>query len=228
MTATLFLAFLVLMAAMVVALVARCLGLRTAFGLLAALSVWFVYVGSLAYFGVTRNTHMRPPGIIFLFIPVLLFLLGLFPAFIRSASGGRVALAFPLWVLLALQSFRAGVELFLHQLWIDGVVPKMLTFEGANVDIYIGFSAPVVAWFSTKGPIGRKVALAWNVLGLLALTNVVVRAVLTSPGPLNLIHAGIPNRLIGTFPFTFIAGFFVPLAVVLHLLALRALASNRP
>jgi hypothetical protein len=40
-----------------------------------------------------------------------------------------------------------------------------------------------------------------NVLGLLSLANVVARAVLTAPGPLNLIHAEVPNRMIGTFPF---------------------------
>ena len=71
-----------------------------------------------------------------------------------------------------------------------------------------------------------KVALAWNVLGLLALTNVVIRAVLTTPGPFNLIHTIVPNRMMGTFPFLFIPGFFVPLAVVLHVLAIRALSGR--
>lgn len=227
MIATLFIVFVALMAALVLVLVARCLTPRTALGVLAVLSVWFIYVGLLAYFGVTGNTHMRPPGVTFLLVPVLLFLLGFLPAFIGSAAGARVALAFPIWILLAAESFRVAVELFLHQLWIDGVVPKMLTFAGANVDIYVGLSAPLVAWFATKGRVGRRVAFWWNVLGLLALTNAVVRAVLTTPGPLNLMHAEIPNRLIGTFPFTLIPGFFVPLAVVLHLLALRALATTR-
>jgi hypothetical protein len=45
--------------------------------------------------------------------------------------------------------------------------------------------------------------------------------VLTTPGPLHWIHAEIPNAMIGTFPFMFIPGFFVPLAVVLHALAIR-------
>src|ERR1700757_2697996 len=31
---------------------------------------------------------------------------------------------------------------FLHQLWIDGLVPKMLTFASANVDIYWSVNAP--------------------------------------------------------------------------------------
>jgi hypothetical protein len=124
------------------------------------------------------------------------------------------------------QSFRIGVELFLHQLWIGGLVPKMLTFEGANVDIFIGATAPIAAWLSTRGQSGMKVALGWNALSLLALTNVVTRAVLTTPGPLNLIHTEIPNLMMGTFPFLFIPAFFVPLAVALHVLAIRAISSR--
>jgi hypothetical protein len=225
MIATLFLGFVTLMAAIVVALSARYLNGRTAFAIAVGLFVWLIYVGLLGYFGVARNAAMRPPGIAFIFVPVLVLLvlsiLGL-----RTSAGARVALAFPLWIIVGTQSFRIVVELFLHQLWIDGLVPKMLTFAGANVDIYVGVSAPVIAWLSTRGRSGRKLALIWNVLGLLSLTNVVSRAVLTAPGPFNLVHAEVPNLLIGTFPFMFIPGFLVPLAAVLHLLALRAIAST--
>src|SRR5271170_2736964 len=185
MTATLFLCFVGMTAAMVVALVARYLNGRTSFGVLAGLSAWFVYVGLIGYLGVVKNTAMRPPGIVFLLVPVVGFLI----FFIAKTSvAARVALAFPLWIILGAQSFRVGVELFLHQLWIVGLVPKMLTFEGANVDIYFGVSAPLIAWLSTRGRLGIRLALAWNALGLLALTNVVVRSVLTAPGPFNLIQ----------------------------------------
>ena len=221
MTATLFLCFVGMTAAIVVALVARYLNGRTSFGVLAGLSAWFVYVGLIGYLGVVKNTAMRPPGIVFLLVPVVGFLI----FFIAKTSvAARVALAFPLWIILGAQSFRVGVELFLHQLWIVGLVPKMLTFDGANADIYIGASAPLIAWLSTRGRLGMRLALAWNVLGLLSLANVVIRAVLTAPGPFNLIHAEVSNRMIGSFPFLFIPGFFVPLAVVLHVMAIRAVS----
>jgi len=223
MTATLFLGFVAMMAAIVVGLVARYLNGRTAFRVLAGLSAWFIYAGLMGYFGVLKNTAMRPPGTAFLLVPVLFFL---FLFIVRFSAHARIILAFPLWIILGAQCFRVGVELFLRQLWIGGLVPKMLTFEGANVDIYIGASAPVIAWLSTRGRLGLKLALAWNVLGLLALTNVVTRAVLTSPGPFNVIHAEVPNRMFGTFPFMFIPGFFVPLAVTLHVLAIRAIRSR--
>lgn len=218
MTPTLFLAFVAVMASLVFALVARYSNRRTALGVLLALSAWLIYVGLLGYFGVFRNTTMRPPGIAFVFVPVVVFL---FLFIVRFSAGPGMALAFPLWILLAAQCFRVGVELFLHHLWINGLVPRMLTFDGANVDIYIGATAPLIAWLSTRGQSGVRLALAWNVLGLLALANVVTRAVLTAPGPLNLIHAEVPNLMIGTFPYMFIPGFFVPLAVVLHVLAIR-------
>jgi hypothetical protein len=223
MIATLFLGFVAMMAAIVVALVARYLNLRTAFGVLAGSSVWFTYAGLLGYFDLVKNTAMRRPGIAFIVVPVIVFLLFFI---VRSSASARVALAFPLWIILGTQCFRIGVELFLHQLWINGLVPKMLTFEGANVDIYVGASAPLIAWLSTRGRLGMRLALGWNVLGLLALTNVVIRAVLTAPGPFNLIHAEVPNLMMGTFPFLFIPGFFVPLAVVLHVLAMRAISSR--
>jgi len=223
MTATLFLGFVAMMAAIVVGLVARYLNGRTALRVLAGLSAWFIYAGLMGYFGVLKNTAMRPPGTAFLLVPVLFFL---FLFIVRFSANARIILAFPLWIILGAQCFRVGVELFLHQLWIGGLVPKMLTFEGANVDIYIGASAPVIAWLSTRGRLGLKLALAWNVLGLLVLTNVVTRAVLTSPGPFNVIHAEVPNRMFGTFPFMFIPGFFVPLAVTLHVLAIRAIRSR--
>jgi hypothetical protein len=226
MIAALFIGFVVLMSAIVVALVARYLNLQTAMRLLAGLSLWFVYAGLLGYFGVIKNTAMRPPGIVFLMGPVVLFLV-FFTIFVaRSSRGEHLAMAFPLWILLATQTFRVGVELFLHQLWINGLVPRMLTFKGANVDIYIGASAPLIAWLSTRGRVGIRLALVWSVLGLLALTNVVIRAVLTAPGPFNLIHAEVSNQVFGAFPFMFIPGFFVPLAVALHVLAIRAIGAS--
>ena len=188
-------------------------------------SVCFIYLGVLGYLGVIANTAMFPPGIALIFVPVVTFLV-LFIVQAGSSAGARVALAFPLWVLIGTQAFRVGVELFIHQLWINGLVPKMLTFAGANVDIYIGASALVIAWLSMRGWWGERLALLWNVLGLLSLANIVTRAVLTAPGPLNLIHAEVPNRMIGTFPFMFIPGFFVPLALVLHVLAIRSIASH--
>jgi hypothetical protein len=226
MVAILFIGIVAVMVALVAATVARYQGGRAAWRVLAGLLVWLTYAGLLGCLGVLKDLSARPPGVVFLVVPVLLFLLVFVAFIVLSTASARVALAFPLWILLGAQSFRICVELFLHQLWIGGLVPRMLTFDGANVDIYVAASAALIAWLSTRGRWGLRIALGWNVLGLLAITNVVTRAVLTAPGPLNLIRTEVPNRLLGTFPFLFIPGFFVLLGVVLHLLAMRAIASR--
>jgi hypothetical protein len=71
-------------------------------------------------------------------------------------------------------------------------------------------------------------APSWNGVGLLALTNVVARSVLTSEGPLNLLATEVPNLAVGTYRFTFIAGFLAPLAAVLHVLSIRTLLRLGP
>jgi hypothetical protein len=223
MTSSLFLGFVAVMTTFVVALIDRYINRRAAISVLAGLVAWFLYAGLMAHIGILGNSTMRPPGIAFIVIPVLLFLTFFV---IQTSASPRSALAFPLWLIIATQCFRIGVELFLHQLWIEGLVPKMLTFAGANVDIYVGLSAPLVAWLCIRGRRGLTLAGLWNILGFFALLNVVIRAVLTAPGPINLLHTEVPDRMIATFPFVLIPGFFVPLAVVLHWLAILAIRSR--
>ena len=222
MTATLFILYLILMIGVVATLSFSYLPRAVVPRIMAALAFWLSYAGLLSYFGVIANPALRPPGPLLIFVPFLIFLVCL----VGSSAATRIALAFPPWVLLATQSFRIGVELLLHRMWHDGTVPRMLTYSGANVDLYIGLSAPLAAWISTRGRQGLKMALAWNFLGLLALTNVLVRAILTAPGPLNLIHDDFRNLAIGKFPYTFLPAFFVLLAASLHVLSIKALRSQ--
>ena len=94
----------------------------------------------------------------------------------RSPAAKQAALRVPLWILLGAQTFRIGVELFLHRLWLDGMAPRMLTYAGANFDMIVGLSAPIVAWVYWRGRIGERAALAWNIAGLAMLANVALRA----------------------------------------------------
>jgi hypothetical protein len=84
-------------------------------------------------------------------------------------------------------------------------------------------SAPIIAWIATRGRLGLRLAMGWNVLGLLSLANAAASAVLT--GPLKLISTEVPNVAMGIFPYAFIPGFLAPLAVTLHVLAIRAIAN---
>ncbi len=133
MTSALFLGFVAVMTTFVVALIDRYINRRAALRVLAGLVVWFLYAGLMGHFGIIGKSEMRPPGIAFIVIPVLLFLIFFVVRLSASAQG---VLAFPLWLILGTQCFRVAVELFLHQLWIEGMVHRMMTFEGANIDIY--------------------------------------------------------------------------------------------
>ena len=186
---------------------------------LVGLAAWVAYAGALGYAGVIANTALRPPGLLYLLVPIALFVM--FMA--RSRAGQTVALSIPLWLMASAESLRLVVELFLHELWLDGQIPKMMTFQGDNFDILIGMSAPIVAWLLATRGLSDRLALAWNAIGIAMLANVVLRGALTTPGPLHLLSTEVPNAAIGTFPFTFIPGLMVPLALVLHVLSIRAL-----
>ena len=223
MTTLYFLLFLAFMAILVAFLITRYLQPRVAMWTLSGFFAWLVYVGLLSHSGVVANSTMRPPGALLVVAPIFLFVaLGL----TRSSLGARAALAFPLWLLLSIQVFRVGVELLLHRLWTDGLVPRLMTYAGGNVDIFVGLSAPLLAWVAMRGRTGWLAAMVWNFLGLASLGNIIVRSTLTAPGPLQIIHGDVPNLAIGTFPYTFIAGFFAPLALAVHIVAIRALKSR--
>jgi hypothetical protein len=223
MTAALFLGFFAATVIAVVALIVTYVPRAYASGIVIGLALWLAYGGALGYLGLLRDPSLRPPGIFYLLFPVFIFV----PAIlVRSPGALRVALAIPLGLLMAVQSYRIGVELLLNQLWMDGLVPRMLTFEGANVDIYIGTTAPLAAWLSGKGRRGLRLALVWNILGLLALANIATRSLLTAPGPLNILHTEVPNLAMGTFPYSFIPGYFAPMAVMIHVLAIRAIRAK--
>ena len=219
MTATVFPAFVAFVAMCLVGVVVRWLPRRQATGVAVVLVAWLLYVGTLGWSGVLARTS-RPPGIVFLVVPIVLALF----AIVRSAWAARIAERIPLWELLAFQTFRVGVELFLYRLWLEARLRPDADVRRRERRHPDRASAPVVAWAATRGRIGLRVALAWNVLGLLVLANVIVRSALTAPGPLHLLAADHVNRAIGTFPYTYIAGFLAPLAIALHVLALRSIA----
>lgn len=219
---TLFLGFVLTIIMLIAAGIVRYLPQSYKMPALAGLAAWIIYGGTLGYAGVIANSTALPPGMFYMLVPIIMLVM--FMA--RSRIGETVALSIPLWLLIGMESFRLVVEIFLHQLWLDGQLPKMLTYQGANFDILIGISAPIVAWLLASRKISDRMASVWNVIGIAMLANVAVRAVLTTPGPLHLILTEVPNTAIGAFPYTFIPGLMVPLALMMHVLSIRALRNR--
>jgi hypothetical protein len=191
----------------------------------------FILVTGLAalsnYFS---NFSSMPPKVVFGVVPGFIFMIALaFNPYVRKWL--RVL---PEWWLIAVQSFRIVVEIQLYFLALTPVFPKMMTLEGANFDIVTGLTAPLAAFLVRKyllsGDIAtaRKIGYAWNAVGLLFLTNVFVRGILSAPTPFQQIVTNPPNLAIGIFPFNWLPMFVVPVAYLLHILSIRQLAMTAP
>jgi len=219
---TLFTAYLLVVAAAAGIAARIWLPPRAAWVTIAVLVVWLAYATLLGATGVVGQYENVPPGMALLVVPVIVTLLAL----TLTHPGAILARGIPLRLLLGFQLFRVGVELSLHHLWSLGLAPRLMTLEGGNIEILVAVTAPAAAWLVSRGLPGRWIAWTWNLIGLLSLANIVTRAVLSAPGPLNLIHTEVPDVAILTYPFTFVPGFMAPLAMTLHILAFRAFRAS--
>jgi len=221
--AAIFLVFTVAVAIATAALLIFALRGAARIAYLSGLASWLTFTGGV---GVASSVfHVALP------VPLLALLAGpsftLALAVALSPLGRGLALQVPMWALMGLQTFRLGIELSLYPLAKQGLIPEVATFLGGNIDILFGLTAPVMAWLAVRGRAGPAVILTWNVLGILSVCNAGARSALTAPGALHLIHTAVANQAMGLFPYTFIPAFLAPLALMLHIVAIRAALGRR-
>ena len=188
------------------------------------ITAWVALLGYLSLGGYFANFRSLPPRI----LPALLLPLLAGVLFLRSA-GARDLLARtpPQWPIYA-QSFRILMELILWLLYLQHRVPAIMTFEGRNADILVGLTAIPVAYLCfVRRAWSPRVALWWNVAGILILLNVVVHAQLSTPSPLRVFVTDPPVTFIAYWPYILLPGFLVPLAWVLHAASLIQLTRPR-
>ena len=182
------------------------------------LIVWLIYIAGLSLTGIFTIVTLPPRIPLLLVFPAFLFIVWFF------GSGRFIIIieATPLHWIILFQSFRIIVELLIYWCYNEGILPKEATFRGNNFDIIFGLTAPLVAWSVRFNKRGSNINyLIWNFCGLLSLAMVVFTLISTAyfPAlwgrPQSILSAGF-----GNFPFTYLAGFFMPLAVFLHLFAI--------
>lgn len=152
-------------------------------------------------------------------IAIVLVALGLSPAF------RRVLAAASLPALHGVQLYRVIGVVFLILL-AQGQLPAHFALPAGWGDIAVGLTAPLVAVALARGVRGgRGLAITWNVLGLLDLvvavgmgTGFLAPFLAPDLGP-----RVSPAGAMGVFPMILVPAFAVPVLVLLHLLALRAL-----
>ena len=181
-------------------------------------------LGYLSLDGYFANFRSLPPRI----LPALLLPLLAGSLFLRSA-GARDLLARtpPQWPIYA-QSFRILMELILWLLYLQHRAPAIMTFEGRNADILVGLTAIPVGYLCfVRRAWSPRVALWWNVAGILILLNVVVHAQLSTPSPFRVFVTDPPVTFIASWPYILLPGFLVPLAWLLHAASLIQLTRAR-
>jgi len=122
---------------------------------------------------------------------------------------------------VAMQTFRIGVELAFWGLFAAGGAPKQVTFEGHNFDVLVGLTAPFVALAIAKLNVRPSLVIAWNLLGILILSNTIVTTLSSMPGPLHLNWPGMPFTAFAAWPFVWVPAFLAPLAIFIHVFSIR-------
>ena len=145
-----------------------------------------------------------------------------------SPVGARFASAVPLAGLVGFQAFRVPVEWLLRRLYGEGVISVEMTYSGRNFDILSGITAAALAIWLRPGRRAPGLVVAWNLLGLVLLANIIIIAVLSTPVPFRVFTSGPPNLLPSTFPYVWLPTFLVQAALFGHLVVFRALRNRGP
>ncbi|WP_299529157.1 hypothetical protein [Ulvibacterium sp.] len=186
--------------------------------------IWGSLVGILGLNGFYLEQDTIPPRFVFLLGPVLLFVL-LLPI---TKKGKRFMENLDLKWLTLVHVVRIPVELVLYSVFLEGLVPKLMTFEGYNFDILSGLSAPILYYlvFVNK-KVNLNGLLLWNMVCLGLLLNILTIAVLSGQTPFQKMAFDQPNIGVTYFPLVWLPTIIVPLVFLSHLASIGQILSLR-
>jgi hypothetical protein len=106
--------------------------------------------------------------------------------------------------------------------WARGTLPAGFALPAGIGDVAVGLAAPFVAAALTSGkPYARRLFVVWCWLGIVDLVTAVGSGVAHSQSPIGFLATSPSTDAMAAYPFSLIPTFFVPLAVMLHVLGLR-------
>ncbi|TSE09672.1 hypothetical protein [Aquimarina algiphila] len=186
--------------------------------------LWMVVLSILGISGFYKNANAIPPRLLFLLGPGIFFVLIVF----FTRKGRRFSDNLNLKWLTLLHTIRIPVEIILFYIFVEGLIPDLMTFEGLNFDILSGISAPIIYYLVfIKKWIGNKGLLIWNFICLGLLINILAIAVLSAQTPLQIMAFDQPNIGVTYFPFIWLPAVIVPIVLFSHLASIRQLLSSR-
>jgi len=181
---------------------------------------WLFFQAVIGIGGFYLETNAMPPR---------LLLYGIFPALLTIISyfifaGKSFIEKLPLKTLTVFHIIRIPVEIVLFWLFEQKFVPQLMTFEGRNLDMLSGLTAPIIYLLAFRGgKTNRTLLIIWNFFALGLLINIVVNAVLSFPFPLQQFAFDQPNRALLYFPYVWLPTVIVPLVLFAHLISLYQL-----
>jgi hypothetical protein len=187
---------------------------------LTLLFTWIFLVSIQTFNGFFLDFSTPPRLMIYVGIPaitiVILFILPKTRSFLNEM---------PMTTLTYLHIIRVPVEMVLWWLAISETISMELTFEGVNLDIISGISAPFAAVFMIGAKNKNKIgAIIWNVLAIGLLANVVYRAISYTPYFYEQLPGGeVANTAVFYFPYILLPTFVVPVVLFSHLVCLNQL-----
>ncbi len=187
------------------------------------IALWLAATGVLASIGFFMQTDAMPPKILLVAGPALIA--GAVLTYSNRAK--NLLRALPITFIIRAQSFRLVVEIIFYFLLINGAIPALMTFEGRNMDIFVGLTAIPVAMLAKRGKLSDAHLKLWNYVGLMILTSVMVHGMLSSPSPIQQIQTVPVNNFMLQFPFVWLIALLVPSAFVGHLMSLRQLSLKK-
>lgn len=183
-------------------------------------AVWMAAHALIARSGVLEGQGMPPPVMPYLAANMVVGVL-----VVLSPLGRRLA-TLPWAVLVGLHAFRLPLEVLLHALYTDGVLPVQMTWSGRNLDVVTGILALGLGLYGRARPLSRGLVWAFALVGFGLLVNVVGTAVLSAPTPFRTFLEGPPVVLPFHVPYNWIVNVHVWTALVGHLVLFRALLTR--
>ena len=182
--------------------------------------MWGLLISTIAYSGFFLNTKSLPPRLIFVLLPSTLLIIYLY----RNIDINSINVNY----LIGIHIIRIPVELVLYQLYVEGGIPKIMTFSGWNYDILVGITAVIILFLMKvqKKHQLLKMLRFWNIFGIIMLTIIVSIAILSAPFPFQQLAFEQPNVAVLRFPFILLPGVIVPLVYLSHFLSLKWLVTN--
>ncbi|RAV98557.1 hypothetical protein [Pseudochryseolinea flava] len=180
---------------------------------------WLIIISVLSLMGIFNDFSTMPPVLFIVLIVPLAVVIWL----LNNDTASIVIHAITPHKLITLQVFRVFVEILLWALFIQGLLPEQMTFDGRNFDIISGLTAPMMAWLVYKQKVSKAIVVLWNVCCLALLVNIVTTAILSMPTPFRVFMNEPANTIVATFPFILLPGFLVPLAYTLHFFSLKSI-----